>query len=146
MIHLKAFVLFLAVSFVAPERQSKDAESSGKIRVVITGFETDEGNAKIALTNSAETFLSRNVVKGVSKAIVGGRSELDFEALPFGTYAIAVYHDENDNGEMDKNFLGIPTEDYGFSNNARGTFGPPGFDQAKFQLESSEITVEIEVK
>lgn len=139
-------VSLILASLVLAFTASNPPDPIGKIRVVITGFDSDEGKAAIALSNSAETFLTRNVVKGVTVAITGGQAEYVFEDLPFGTYAVAVYHDENDNGEMDKNFLGIPTEDYGFSNNARGTFGPPGFDQAKFQLESSEITVEIVVK
>jgi uncharacterized protein (DUF2141 family) len=48
-------------------------------------------------------------------------------------------------GELDSNFLGIPTEDYGFSNNARGTFGPADYDDAKFLFEQTEMTIEISV-
>ncbi|UUZ49269.1 DUF2141 domain-containing protein [Massilia sp. B-10] len=57
-----------------------------------------------------------------------------FKDLPEGEYAFAVYHDANANGQMDKNLLGIPTEDYAFNNNAVGKMGPPKFEAAKFAL------------
>jgi uncharacterized protein (DUF2141 family) len=53
-----------------------------------------------------------------------------FAGLTAGRYAVAVYQDENRNGKLDKNFLGLPTEPYGFSNDARGSMGPPSFDAA----------------
>lgn len=53
-------------------------------------------------------------------------------------YAIAVFHDENDNKYLDKNFLGMPEEKYGFSNGARGTFGPPYFKEASFKVSSQQ--------
>ena len=64
--------------------------------------------------------------------------------IPQGTYAIACYHDENDNGKLDSNFLGIPKEGTGASNNARGSIGPPKFKDAKFQLVSdTSLTIKI---
>ena len=53
-----------------------------------------------------------------------------------------LFHDENENGELDTGFLGIPKEDYAFSNNASGVFGPPSYDKAKFEL-TADLTVEI---
>ncbi len=63
--------------------------------------------------------------------------ELKLEA---GSYALAAYHDANDNKKIDKSFTGIPTEKYGFSNNARGTFGPPSLSDQLFQLKSDFST------
>lgn len=73
------------------------------------------------------------------------KAEYTFEELPFGEYAIKLFHDENMDGELDTNFLGIPTEDYGFSNNVRGTFGPADYDDAKFLFEQTEMTMNISV-
>lgn len=56
------------------------------------------------------------------------------KGLPPGTYAVAVFHDENGNGEFDQGFLGFPLEDYGFSNDATVFFGPPSFSEAAFEL------------
>ena len=62
-----------------------------------------------------------------------------------GSYAIAAYHDANDNKKLDKSFTGIPSENYGFSNNARGTFGPPSLSDQLFDLKS-ETSISIELK
>jgi uncharacterized protein (DUF2141 family) len=73
------------------------------------------------------------------------RQVLAFE-LPFGEYAIKIYHDENGNDELDTNFLGIPKEGVGFSNNPSARFGEPGFDEAKFVFDSPSMTVDIEIQ
>jgi uncharacterized protein (DUF2141 family) len=57
-----------------------------------------------------------------------------FKDLLQGDYAFAIYHDENKNSKLDKNMLGVPTEYYGFSNNARRTFSAPSFQESSFDL------------
>ena len=66
--------------------------------------------------------------------------------LPFGKYAISIFHDVNDNEELDANFIGIPKEPYGFSNNPKSSFGPPGFDAAAFEFEKDGFEIEIILK
>ena len=61
-------------------------------------------------------------------------------------YTAAIFHDVNNNGKLDKNLLGVPTEPYGFSNNARSKWGPPKYDTAKFQLNQDQLLLQIEVK
>ena len=69
------------------------------------------------------------------------------DSLPAGQYAFAVFHDENDNATIDTNFLGIPQEGFAFSNNALGSFGPPTWAQAQFDLPvKSTITQSISLK
>ena len=63
-----------------------------------------------------------------------------------GTYAVGAYHDENQNGEIDRNALGVPTEVYGFSNNVRGKFGPPGFSDTQFKMEGKAVSLDIHLK
>lgn len=63
--------------------------------------------------------------------------------LPPGKYAVAAYADNNRNGKQDKNFLGVPKEIYGFSNDARGKFGPPDFAAAEFEIGDSVVTKSI---
>lgn len=60
----------------------------------------------------------------------GDTASATFHGLAAGRYAVVAYQDENGNGKLDKNFLGLPTEPYGFSNDARGSMGPPSFDAA----------------
>jgi uncharacterized protein (DUF2141 family) len=64
-----------------------------------------------------------------------GEVKFVFQGLPAGRYAVAAFHDENGNGKLDKNSLGVPTEGYGFSNDAQGTAGPPNFNQAAFAFD-----------
>ena len=67
------------------------------------------------------------------------------ENLKPGTYAVTMYHDSNGNGELDTNFLRIPKERYGFSNNARGTFGPPDYGECLFEVKG-DTTISIRLK
>jgi uncharacterized protein (DUF2141 family) len=123
------------------------AQNSGNLKVVMEGFETDDGCVRIALANSEDSYDSHDeVYRGASEKITAGVAVHIFENIPYGEYAVKVFHDENDNSDLDTNFLGIPSEDYGFSNNASGTFGPPAWDQARFffsaELDSIQIYVD----
>jgi uncharacterized protein (DUF2141 family) len=66
--------------------------------------------------------------------------------LPPGTYAVATFQDQKGTQQLDTDILGIPTEPYGFSNDARGLIGPPGFDQAAFPLETSDLAITIRLR
>jgi uncharacterized protein (DUF2141 family) len=56
-----------------------------------------------------------------------------------GEYAVSIFHDENDNGKLDRGTYGIPVEKTGSSNNAKGTYGPPTFDDCKFTVEEDTV-------
>ena len=62
-----------------------------------------------------------------------GTMTVSLKDIPFGTYAISLFHDQNGNGKLDSNWMKIPKEPYGFSQNAAATFGPPKFEKAAFQ-------------
>jgi uncharacterized protein (DUF2141 family) len=96
-----------------------------------------KGFMMIALYNSADSYKSDvNTFSGKKIAVSAKTMTVNFSNLPSGDYAIKLYQDENDNGEIDKNFLGIPTEAYGFSNNG-GAMGQPSFDEAKFTVNGN---------
>ncbi len=63
--------------------------------------------------------------------------------LPLGTYAVKVFQDLDNDGELDRGALGRPTEPYGFSNDARGRFGPPSWQEAHFEIDRPELRIEI---
>lgn len=69
-----------------------------------------------------------------------------FAAVPPGTYAIAVLHDENDNGQLDTNWLGIPDEGYGASNNKLHRFSAPTFDESRFVVAKTAVELTIKLK
>jgi uncharacterized protein (DUF2141 family) len=71
--------------------------------------------------------------------------EYIFRNIPKGIYAISIFHDRNNNGEIDKNFVGIPTEGYGFSNNIKHKFTSATFEEAQFSInKSKKITIKME--
>jgi uncharacterized protein (DUF2141 family) len=126
--------------------QSVEDKNTGNLTIAVTGIENEDGEVLIAVSNSRENYESNDsAFVGVNVKIDNKKAEHIFEDLPFGEYAIKLFHDENMDGELNSNFLGIPTEDYGFSNNARGTFGPADYNDAKFLFEKTGMTMEISV-
>ncbi len=148
---LDAGVRIVAIAMlVAATLSSANSASTerGRLIVQINGFENDSGRAMLALVDRREQFLSRKLepFRSATVTIRKQQARWVFENLPHGEYAISVYHDANGNGELDSNLLRIPKEAYGFSNNARGTFGPPDYEQASFEISKSETTLIITVK
>lgn len=96
---------------------------------------------------SQDRFLSGQgkQFKGVFIDTKKPNTKYTFENLADGQYAVAIFHDENENGIIDKNMFGAPTEAYGFSRNARGTFSAPSFEEAKIDLKENK-SIEIWIK
>ena len=136
--------LVVAVSFPAP--LSAQARERGAVALTITGILAVKGQIKIALFNSSETWLGDHPVYNATVEVDSKVVTWKISDIPYGDYGIALFHDENKNGKMDKNFLGIPQEPYGFSNNMRVTFGPPSWDKSKFVVKSAITELSIEVK
>jgi uncharacterized protein (DUF2141 family) len=102
----------------------------------------ESGEFRIALYKTEKNFRS---TKEYFRSKVTFKNSYTFRGVPSGIYAVALFHDKNGNGELDKNFFGIPTEDYGFSNNPRVLFSAPDFDECKFELFENR-SLDIEVK
>jgi uncharacterized protein (DUF2141 family) len=142
-----AGLLILGAGWIAAADASDENRGNGTLKVVIGGMKSEKGDAKVALFNSKESFEGSGPAFRLTGAeIKNGRSECEFSDIPFGAYAVKVYHDENGNGKLDKNAMGQPRERYGFSNNARNTFGPPGYDRAKFLFEKADTAISITVE
>jgi uncharacterized protein (DUF2141 family) len=140
-------VMVLWSGTVMAQGPQKEGAETGALKISITGFNNDRGSARIALCNSKEDFKKKGGwFRSDAAPIKGGRSEWTFTNLPFGTYAVKAYHDENDNGKLDSNTFGAPKEQYGFSNNVRATFGPPSFEDARFTIDKAEVTITIAVE
>jgi uncharacterized protein (DUF2141 family) len=103
-----------------------------------------KGVVMIALYNSSDSYKSdTNVFKGQKIAVTKNTLAVNFGDIPAGDYAIKLYQDENENGVIDTNTIGIPTEGYGFSNNG-GAMGQPSFDEAKFSVtEKTAINIHL---
>ena len=144
--------LFLLVILMIFGQQALCAEESapdiGRIRVKVAGLKNDLGDLRIALFNSKTGFPGKSEL-AFSRTVIPAEGETHvhlIEQVPYGTYAVAVFHDENRNGKLDTNFLGIPKEAVGASNNPKSRFGPPSFDDAKFVLDRSEVELEIRMR
>ncbi|MEY4604102.1 MAG: hypothetical protein RIT43_1394 [Bacteroidota bacterium] len=110
--------------------------SKVSLTVNVSGFSDNVGKSYIALYRPKDVWpeINKQFI-GKVVAINGKTSTVKFDNLECGTYAVAVFHDRNNNGKLDKNMLGIPVERYGFSNNARETFSAPSFGSASVELQ-----------
>ncbi len=117
---------------------------TGALEIAVSALESDRGVLVVALMNSADSFENdTEAFRSDSVSVKGGKATVSFRGLPYGSYAVKTYHDENSNGKLDTNFVGFPKESFGFSNDAMGRFGPPTFEQAKFELAAGELRIEI---
>ncbi len=103
------------------------------LTVSVSGLKNDTGFVQIGLFNSDGTFL-KTIYKGISSEIKSKGATVTFLNIPKGVYAISAYHDQNKNGKLDMNFMGIPKEAIACSNNAKGFMGPPKYADAKFTI------------
>lgn len=136
----------LAAASLLPLTATATAPSSptGSIRVVVTDMESTGGMVGVALFTSDKGFPDKpeKAMRSTVRRAGSDQCEFIFEGVPCGTYAVSVLHDENGNGKMDKTFIGIPKEGFGVSNNPRIKYGPPSFDDARFDLgEAVELSV-----
>ncbi|MRR56101.1 MAG: DUF2141 domain-containing protein [Deltaproteobacteria bacterium] len=116
------------------------------IHVQILNIKNSAGKVACALFKSPAGFPTeylRYATNLMAIKIMKAQARCDFEDIPPGTYAIAVVHDENLNGKLDTNVLGIPTEGFAFSNDAKGLFGPPSFSAASFPYDGRNIDLTI---
>ena len=116
--------------------------------VNIDGLQSNDGKVRIALSNSEESYSSdgKDAYRGGDAQITNKKALYTFTEVPYGVYAVKLFHDENNNDKLDSNFMGIPQEPYGFSNNARGTFGPASWDDAKFEIKEDSLVISITVQ
>ncbi len=126
------------------EAATTEAES-GTLKIVFENFESNEGKLSIGLHNSKQGYNDNKPFQVGSTEIKNQKVIYSFENIPFGEYAVKCYHDENSNNELDTNLFGIPSEAYGFSNNARGSFGPPDYVESKFNFDSDGQQIKIKL-
>jgi uncharacterized protein (DUF2141 family) len=118
--------------------------ATGTIHADITGFRNDNGQVLCDLFSSADAFPGRpqQAAAHTISTITHGRASCEFRDVSPGRYAIAIVHDENMNGKLDR-ILGMPSEGVGTSRDARGHFGPPKFEDAAFAFSGGEMNLTI---
>ena len=138
---LHAVMLWLALALPA----SADETS---LRLELSGLDGAAGNVHIAVYDNPDDWLGENTV---TASVVDIEAARDGElvvaelSLPPGNYAISIFYDKNNNGELDSNFIGIPKEPVALSNNAKAKFGPPKYKDAVFALGEEGLTQRIAI-
>jgi len=110
----------------------------------VENIKSSQGDLLVAVYDKAEHYNTNTNWVAVKKVkMEATKMALAFAGLPAGNYAIKLFQDENGNGQIDMNSMGIPTEPYGFSNNG-GSYGPPSFDEAKVVVDkATEIEIQL---
>ena len=111
-----------------------------QLTIEIQNIEVVEGTIRIGIYNTSETFLKKGAFYRGDLIVVANSTEsVTFKNLPAGEYAFMLYHDKNSDGKFNQNFLGIPKEPYGFSNNVKIKFSKPKFKECKFFLTKDSV-------
>jgi uncharacterized protein (DUF2141 family) len=140
--------IILAPSLLVAQPADSQAENCDVV-VKVSGLRNTKGKVGIGLWNTKDGF-----PKDSTKALHAVMVDVDQTAatatktfkVPRGEYAVALYHDENGNGQLDVNFLGMPTEGIGSSNNVRNKFSAPTFDQCRFEARNPEKVVPVKLE
>tara|TARA_R100001369_G_scaffold20091_1_gene36648 strand:- start:127257 stop:127682 length:426 start_codon:yes stop_codon:yes gene_type:complete len=117
-------------------------DSIPEVTVTIENIQGESGSILVGLY-SEKTFLKAKPEFSEEAAIVNGKANVTFKGLPAGTYAISCFHDKNGNSQMDFEPTGMPLEPYGISNNKINYYGPPLWNDAKFNFEEQPLSMSI---
>ena len=118
------------------------AIQAAELSIDVAGVRDAKGKVMVALHEQAGGVKFPDTTGAIAaqwRKAEPGTMRFVFPGLTPGQYAVAVYHDENSNGEMDTNMLGMPSEGYGFSNEAEGSMGPPSFADAAVNLADGAV-------
>nr|WP_298898546.1 DUF2141 domain-containing protein [uncultured Altererythrobacter sp.] len=120
----------------------------GDISVSITNMRSSEGVVRACITKNRRTFPNCRKDPDAMRRVVDASESvtLTFTDVEAGAYAIALLHDENDNGKADRALGMMPKEGFGFSRDARVRMGPPKFDDAVFDFDGTEASLTIRMR
>jgi uncharacterized protein (DUF2141 family) len=140
-----AFLALWVVVAVFPAEASSPPACPG-IHIKILNIRNSTGTIGCALFDSTEGFpheFLRHSNRVVVMKIQDTQASCHFVDVPPGTYALAVIHDENMNGNLDTNWMGVPQEGYGFSNKAEAGLSAPSFEAAEFSYQGQDLSMTI---
>lgn len=143
--HVWPTTLFAAALTLLPTAFAAAADLTVTVQGATGGTEAGSGKVAVAVFDTAAGF-GKEPLSFAGLRVPpdkAGRVSVTMHNLPPGTYALAVYFDANGNGKLDTNMVGMPVEAYGFSNNARGNFGPPDFPAAAIRLGDGKTETTI---
>lgn len=115
------------------------------VTIVVKNVKESSGTIRVGIFRDEQSFLKEAWMGKVVKA-EKGEITISFDSVPKGKYGISVIHDENENGELDSNIIGIPKEGFGFGNDAMGTFGPPDFNKASVEVDEGKDKFSVSLR
>jgi len=134
----------LAVLLTVTASIAASAQSAGRIGVSVQGARNDNGSVRCGLFNSANGFREAGrEFRGAVGGVRNGQATCIFTSIPRGTYAVAVFHAEHNEAQMETGMFGKPKQGYGFSRNPSSSFGPPDFASAAFTFDGSTMTLPV---
>jgi len=141
---LCSVLVFLLVQFELCWPQAQSSQGN-VIHVEVGGLRNNKGQVFCALYSSADGFPKdgQKAIGHATSSISDKQASCEFPGIAAGSYAVSVFHDENSNGKLDANFIGIPREGVGASNDARAHLGPPKFDAAAFHFSGGRLNLKI---
>jgi uncharacterized protein (DUF2141 family) len=107
-------------------------------------YQKSVGVIYITVYDNEEDYMENRYAGAIAKVESEGSLEAVLK-IPYGKYAVTIFHDVNEDEELNTNFIGIPKEPYGFSNNPKSSFGPPSFEQSLFEFSEDGQRIEIEL-
>ena len=119
---------------------------AASLTIEVGGLRNNKGAIIVGIYDSSESFPKvGQAVRRVELVLSDTKPVTEVDNIPEGQYAVALLHDENQDGKLNKNLFGIPKEGYGFSNNAKAKLGPPSFKDASFKVgpEASSIKIDL---
>jgi uncharacterized protein (DUF2141 family) len=122
------------------------AHVAGRVTVHVSGIPSVRGQLYVELYDEATYFHYERVLAETIVPVDDKTMTVTLEHVPAGRYIVCASHDANANAKLDRGFLGIPTEAYGFSRDARGTFGPPSFEAGAFAFDGTELAISVPVR
>ena len=143
---VRCVALCAVLLFANPAAIAFSQSSCPGIHVKILSIRNSTGAVACALFESPAGFPTEFLHSATNIMMIkvkDAQARCDFEDIPPGTYALAVIHDENMNGKLDTNLLGVPTEGYGFSNDAKAFLRAPSFRAASFSYDGQNVDMTI---
>jgi uncharacterized protein (DUF2141 family) len=137
-------IIYFLLAVVFAARPAKDPAEEGVLHLQISNVKEAQGWIWVGVYDSEDNFLIKEkaIVEGMEVDGVG-KLDMQVDHVKFGSCAVAVFHDINGNGEMDRNWLGIPTEPYAFSRKPRSKWRLPRFDEVVFTFKPKQNNLSV---
>ncbi|MEM9739018.1 MAG: DUF2141 domain-containing protein [Pseudomonadota bacterium] len=137
-LYLSALVAGTLLSSGAASADTTISTDTAILTVTLDGIENQTGTIRLGVFAGEDDYSNGGGITGANVTVDSETETVTIEGLAPGEYGLKLYHDVDDDGRMDTNPFGMPTEPYGFSNNARGRFGPAKWEAARFEIKTGE--------